>query len=81
MTYVLYFVLVVCGALLGGIIGAMLSEKIAERFHRDRDKAFLRYARVLFPDARVIEAISVAQTDKQAIENIERRLRNVSRTL
>jgi hypothetical protein len=74
---VLFFVLVALGSVLGGAIGSAISQ----RLHRSRDKAFLRFARVTFPSAKVIEAISIASDDKQALENIERRLRNASRTL
>lgn len=74
---VLFFVLVALGSIVGGAIGQALSA----RLRRGRDKAFLRYARVVLPDAKLIEVISIAETDKQALENIERRLRNASRTL
>lgn len=74
---VLFYVVVAVFSGIGGLIG----QRLSERLHRDRDKAFLRFARVTFPNAKIVEAISVANTDKQALENIERRLRNASRTL
>ena len=74
---VLFYTIVAIGSMLGGIIG----QAISAYFRRRRDKAFLRYGRVVLPNARSVEVISVASSDKQAIENIERRLRNASRTL
>jgi len=74
---ILFYVLVAVGSGVGGLIG----QRLSERLHRDRTKAFLRFVRVTLPNAEVVEAISVANTDKQALENIERRLRNASRTL
>jgi hypothetical protein len=71
--------------LLGGLLGGALywtAQALASRyFYRRRDKAFLRFVRITVPDAKVIEVITVANSDKQAIENIERRLRESSRTL
>ena len=74
---VLFFVLVGLGSVIGGAIG----QAISTRLFRNRDKRLLRFARITVSDAKVIEAISVASSDKQALENIERRLRNASRTL
>jgi hypothetical protein len=74
---VLFYVLVAVGSGVGGLIG----QRLSERLHRDRTKAFLRFVRVTLPNAEVVEAISVANTDKQAIANIERRLRDASRNL
>ena len=74
---ILFFAIVAVGSVLGGIIG----KTISERLRRRRDKQFLRYARAILPNAQVVEVISVASSDKQALENIERRLRNASRTL
>lgn len=42
---------------------------------------FLRFVRVTLPNAKVIEAITIADSDKKALENIERRLRDASRNL
>lgn len=74
---VLFFVLVGLGSVIGGAIG----QAISQRLHRRRDQAFLRFARITFPNAKVVEAISVASSDKDALANIERRLRNASRNL
>ena len=74
---VLFFVLVALGSIIGGAIG----QAISSRLFRNRDKRFLRFARVTVSNAKVIEVISVANSDKQALDNIERRLRNASRTL
>ena len=74
---VLFYIIVAIGSVLGGIIG----QAISARLRRRRTNAFLRYARVVLPSAKSVEVISVASSDKQAIENIERRLRNASRTL
>jgi len=74
---VLFFVFFGLGSVVGGAIG----QAISARLLRNRDKRFLRFARITVPNAKVIEAISVASSDKQAMENIERRLRNASRTL
>lgn len=74
---VLFYVVVAVCSGLGGLIG----QRLSERLHRNRDKAFLRFARITFPNAKVVEAISVSSEDKQAIANIERRLRDASRTL
>ena len=79
--HVLYFVLIILGAVLGAIIGQAISKTSDRYFCRRRDKAFLRFARITFPNSTVIESISIAESDKQALENIERRLRNASRTL
>lgn len=74
---VLFFVLVGLGSVIGGAIG----QAISQRLYRRRDQAFLRFARITFPNAKVVEAISVASSDKDALANIERRLRNASRNL
>ena len=58
-------------------IGIMYTE-----WRRSRvDKQFLRYIRVTFPNAEFVEAISVSTSDKQAMDNIERRLRDASKHL
>jgi hypothetical protein len=49
--------------------------------HTREDKQFLKYVRVTFPNAEFVEAISVSTSDKQAMDNIERRLRDASRHL
>lgn len=74
---VLFFTIVGIGSIVGGAIGQALSAYLL----RDREKRFLRFVRVTNPQAKVIEVISVASSDKQALENIERRIRNASRTL
>lgn len=74
---VIFFVAVGFGSIIGGAIGQAISAYLFRR----RDERFLRFVRVTCPKAKVIEAISVASSDKQALENIERRIRNASRTL
>lgn len=74
---VLFFTIVGIGAVVGGAIGQAITAYIL----RDREKRFLRFVSVTNPQAKVIEVISVASSDKQALENIERRIRNASRTL
>lgn len=81
MIYVLYGVL----ALLGWIVLYKTTQKIDEaisrHIRRRRDKSFLRYVRVILPNSKIVEAITVSTSDKQAMDNIERRIRNASRTL
>jgi aspartate/glutamate racemase len=71
--------------ILGGIawhIGHMLYLVIDEHwFKRRKEKKFIKRIRVMFPDAENIEAITVASSNEEAIQNIERRLRDTSRTL
>lgn len=54
---------------------------IRKILRRKKDQKFLRFIRLRFPDAKVIEAITVADSDREAIDNLERRLRDASRTL
>lgn len=68
---------VVVGSIIGGMIGRLISDYLNKR----RDKMFLRFVRITFPNAKVIEAITIADNDKKALENIERRLRDASRNL
>ena len=72
-------------AFLGGFLGGLLywstKEVLSRYIHWRREKSFLRFVRVTFPSAKVVEVISVSDRDKQAIENVERRLRDASRTL
>lgn len=72
-----YIAAVVVGSMIGGAIGRIISDYLNKR----RDKMFLRFVRITFPKAKVIEAITIADNDKQALENIERRIRDASRTL
>jgi hypothetical protein len=78
VNYVLY-------GLLGGLVWVVVYETakafLTRYIYWGRQKRFLRFVRVTLPDAKVVECITVAHTDKQAIENIERRLRESSRTL
>jgi hypothetical protein len=78
MKYVLY-------GLLGGLVWVVVYEStkalLSRYIHWRRTKTFLRYVRVTLSDAKVVEIISASSSDKQALANIERRLRNVSRTL
>lgn len=79
---VLHWVLVLLAWFLGGLIGAGIVAPAFEGFlRRRREKQFLRYARLRFPTATSIEVISVGPTDKQTMENIERRIRDASRNL
>jgi hypothetical protein len=72
-------------AFLGGFLGGLVywsAKAILSRYiHWRREKSFLHFVRVTFPNAKLVEVISVSDTDKQAIENVERRLRDASRTL
>jgi hypothetical protein len=72
-----WIVAVVVGSIIGGMIGRLISDYL----NRRRDKMFLRFVRVTLPNAKVIEAITIADNDKKALENIERRLRDASRNL
>jgi hypothetical protein len=72
-----WIVAVVVGSIIGGMIGRLISDYL----NRRRDKMFLRFVRVTLPNAKVIEAITIADSDKKALENIERRLRDASRNL
>jgi hypothetical protein len=74
---VLFFTIVGIGSIVAGAISGAITSHLL----RNRDKRFLRFVRVTNPQAKVIEVISVASSDKQALENIERRIRNASRTL
>ncbi len=71
--------------ILGGFVGGVIfwtTKAILSRYiHWRREKTFLRFVRVTLPNARTIEVVSVSDSDKQVIENIERRLRDASRTL
>lgn len=78
---VLFWVLAFLGGFVGGITGKAISPAFTRLLYRRREERFLRYARVRFPNAEAIEVISVGPTDKQAMENIERRLRDASRSL
>lgn len=75
--FVLFFVLVV----LGTFTGRVIYKALEQWFDRRRDKVFLRFVRVTLPNAKTVEAISASHTDEQAIANIERRIRDASRTL
>jgi hypothetical protein len=71
--------------LLGGllwVIGYEATKAFLSRYvHSRREKNFLRFVRITFPNAKIVEVISASSSDKQALENIERRLRDASRTL
>lgn len=70
------------GGFLGGLLWSLLFAKQYNRWmERRREKKFLRYIQIKFPGAKVIEAISVSGTDEEAMANVERRLRDASRTL
>lgn len=57
-------------------------ERITDRyFERRQDKQFIKRVRVMFPNADPIEVITVSSSNRQAIANVERRLRESSRSL
>jgi hypothetical protein len=65
-----------------GAIGIMeVTSAIVKYRQKRRDTQFLRMIRIIMPDAKVVEIISVASSDKDAMANVERRLRDASRTL
>jgi hypothetical protein len=72
-------------AFLGGFLGGFLywaTKAFLSRYiHWRREKIFLRFVRVTFPNSKTVEVISAASNDKQALANVERRLRNASRNL
>jgi hypothetical protein len=76
-----YVVLGILGGFLGGLLYWSTEAVISRYFHRRRQERFLRFVRITLPDAKIMEVITVSNSDKQAIENIERRLRESSRTL
>lgn len=71
--------------LVGSFFGAIIGTAIVNVFSRYRDKRreklFLRFVSVTFKDAKKIEAISVAANDKDAMANVERKIRDASRNL
>lgn len=71
--------------IVGSFFGAMIGTFVVSGFFRHRqgrrEKSFLRFVSVTFKDAKKVEAISVSSTDKQAMANVERRLRDASRNL
>jgi hypothetical protein len=71
----------IAAVVVGSIVGGMIGRLISDYLNRRRDKMFLRFVRVTLPNAKVIEAITIADNDKKALENIERRLRDASRNL
>ncbi len=68
-------------SLLGAIALIELWRVIMKYRQNKRNAQFLRMVRVVMPDAKVVEIISVASNDKDAMANVERRLRDASRTL
>ena len=70
------------GGFLGGLLWSVLFAKGHQRWvDKRRDKKFLKFVSFKFPNAKVIEVISVAGSDEEAMQNVERRIRNASRTL
>lgn len=78
MHYVLWIIL-------GGLAWVLVYEGtkafLSRYIHWRREEAFLRFVRITFPNAKIVEVISASSTDKEVIANIERRLRDASRTL
>jgi hypothetical protein len=76
---------VIWGYIIGSFFGAMIGTFIGSQFTKYRDKRdrrkFLRYLKITYPNAKVVEAISISDTDKQALDNVERRIRDASRNL
>ena len=58
-----------------------LDAEVQRRLRRRREVKFLRFVRVILPTGKVVEAITIADNDEQALRNIERRLRDASRSL
>lgn len=65
----------------GLIIYNLIVNLIRNHLKKRRDDQFLRFVRITLPNAECIEVISTGPTDKQALDNIERRIRAASRTL
>lgn len=65
----------------GVIIYNLLAELVRKYLRERREEKFLRFVRITLPNARCIEVITTAPTDKKALENIERKIREASRTL
>ena len=64
------------------VIGYETAKAFLSRYiHSRREKNFLRFVRITLPNAEVVEVISASSSDKQALANIERRLRDASRNL
>jgi hypothetical protein len=81
MIYVLYGVLALLGWIVLYKVTQQVDVRISAHFRRRREDKFLRYVRVLLPKAQIVESITIASSDKDALENIERRLRDASRHL
>ena len=58
-----------------------LDAAVQRHLHRRREVKFLRFVRVILPTGKVVEAITIADTEEQALRNIERRLRDASKSL
>jgi hypothetical protein len=65
----------------GGVVGTFVGTAFSRYLNRRREKLFLRFVSVTFKDSKRIEAISVSSRDKDAMANVERRLRDASRNL
>jgi hypothetical protein len=81
MIDVLYVILGLIAWILLYKITQYIDNQINNLVHQKREVQFLRMVRVWTPDAKTIESISIAKSDKIAMANIERRLRESSRYL
>lgn len=70
-----YFVLGIIFCLLVQMFWQVSHRDFQERQAQRRQKKFIKQARIMFPDAEPIYILSVASSDKDAIKNIERKLR------
>jgi hypothetical protein len=70
-----YFVLGIIFCLLVQMFWQVSNRDIRERQAQKRQKKFIKQARIIFPDAEPIYILSVASSDKDALANIERKLR------
>lgn len=78
MHYVLWGLL---GAFVWVVVYESTKALLSRYIHFRREKMFLRFVRVTFPNAKTVEVISASSNDKQALANVERRLRDASRNL
>jgi hypothetical protein len=81
MTTVLWILVGLFGWLILYKVTEQIDNAIQRKLYHRREERFLRFVRIVLPDVKIVECISVATSDKQAMDNLERRIRDASRTL
>jgi hypothetical protein len=76
MTWILFFFAALIFWMVLFKLTQWVDNKISQALHARREEKFLHFVQIKFPDHKSITSISVAASDKQTLDNIERRLRD-----